>query len=301
MNEPLVTIIAVCYNQEKFVAETLSSILHQTYKNIQLIVADDGSADNSKFIIRDWIEKNNPQAIFIEHKKNLGLTKNINSAIPYVKGEYFQIFGCDDLMRTNKISRQVSFLEQNKNWDIVYTDMMMMDESGNSMEKSYYEKHTYKKPFSGDMYAALIERFIIAAPSVLIRRKVLTELKSYDESLDYEDHDFFLRAAKRSRFYYMPEITVEYRVSPDSLTATHTSLKFFRNSFIIFCKNFDDNKKYKSLFMQRLLFYTKNLYHLKFKHCSLYFFKAFLKTHSMVYLKYSVASVPFYFVKNPAQ
>lgn len=290
-----VSIIAVCYNQEKWVAQTLDSILQQDYKNIQLIIADDGSTDTSKEIIRNWINENAPQTKFIDHAKNFGLTKNINSALPFIRGDYFQVFGCDDIMLPNKISSQVNAFMQNPEAGIIYSDMQLMDADGRETGETYYEKHVYKKPFSGNMYEALIDRFIISAPSVLIRREVLDQLKNYNESLDYEDHDFFLRASKNFTFIYMPVVTVLYRVSGTSLsTAPTDELKFYKNSFLIYYQRFDPSKKYREAYTRKLIFYTKKLYSLRFHDCSLYFFRAFLKTGKGIFFKYTVASISFY-------
>jgi glycosyltransferase involved in cell wall biosynthesis len=295
---PLVSIIAVCFNQDKWVAQTLDSITKQTYSNIQLIIADDGSTDNSKNIIDAWVKENNSNAIFINHPKNLGLTKNINSGLIYVKGEYFQAFGCDDIMLPHKIENQVKAMEADKNIGIIYSDMDLIDADGTKFSQTYYQRDKNKKPRSGNLYTDLIDRFFISAPTVLIRKKVLDKLKGYNEKLDYEDHDFFLRTAKTFDFLYVPEITVQYRISAQSMTRTNTSLKFFKNSFAIFCDNFDSDKKYSPLFVAKLLFYTKNLYSLKFRDAANYFFKAFLKTKKFIFLKYSIASISFYFQKE---
>lgn len=295
---PLVTIIAVCYNQEEWVEETLDSIKKQTYPNIQLIVADDGSKDNSKQVIKNWIKANNSDAVFVDHTVNLGLTKNINSAIPYVKGDYFQVFGCDDIMVQTKIEDQVAIMENDRSIDIVYSDMDIINREGERSNQSYFEKNAYKKPVSGNLYDDLIDRFIISAPSVLIRRNVLDELKGYNESLIYEDHDFFLRAAKNHRFLYTPGITVLYRITGSSLSTQPHFLKFYKNSFLIFYQNFDSRQQYKKLFSKKLLFYTKNLYAEKFKYSSSYFTKAFFKTGDFTFLKFAAASLPFYFTSN---
>lgn len=172
MSQPIVTIIAVCYNQVKWVKQTLDSIHEQSYQNIQLIVADDGSTDGSKEEIRKWINEYNKKAVFIDHPKNLGLTKNINSAIPFVKGDYYQVFGCDDIMLPDKISKQVKIMEENKQISIVYSDMYIMDFDNKDLGYTYYQKHFYKKPLSGWLYNDLIDRIIISAPSVLIRTTV---------------------------------------------------------------------------------------------------------------------------------
>jgi len=294
-SEPVVTIIAVCYNQEKYVEATLNSIQQQTYQNIQLIIADDASTDGSQKNIQQWIEKSNLNAIFISHEKNMGLTKNINSTLQYIKGAFYQVFGCDDIMLPDKIERQVKLLQQHTEVDIVYSDMFLIDGSGKLMEQSYFEKHVYKQPKSGWLYKDLIERFIISAPSVLIRRNVIDELYDYNESLDYEDQDFFLRAAKKHQFIYMPEKTVQYRITGESLSTKRNDLKFFKNSFLIFFLNFDGSTAYKSMFEKKLIFYAKNLYSLRFKYSAWYFIKAFFKTFNMIFVKYSIASIPFLF------
>ncbi len=291
---PLVSIIAVCYNQDKWVEQTLNSIKQQTYANIQLIIADDGSADRSKYIIQNWIKHSYPSAIFINHKQNLGLTKNINTAIPFIEGEYYHLFGCDDIMLPHKIEKQVQLMQENKNIGIIYSDMFLIDSDNKLLNQSYFEKHVYKLPKSGWLYDDLIDRFIIAAPSVLIRRKVLDELDRYNESLDYEDHDFFLRASRKFEFLYIPDKTVKYRITGQSLSTLKNNLKFFKNSFLIFYQNFDNNKLYKTRFIEKLIFYTKHLYSLKFKYGMIYFGKAFIKTHNIIFLKYSVASLLFF-------
>lgn len=297
MNQPLVTIIAVCYNQYNYLQDSLNSILLQNYNSIQLIIADDGSTDGSKIIIEQWIKEFSPDTIFINNKVNLGLTKNINTALPYVKGDYFQVFGCDDIMMPHKIEKQVLLLSKNTEDAIIYSDMELINTKGNSLGQRYYEKHIYKNPTSGWLYKELIDRFIISAPSVLIKIEVLKDLKKYNEELDYEDHDFFLRASKKYKFIYMPESTVAYRISENSLTGTNTSLKFLKNSFLIFYFNYDANEAYVNAFQKKLIFYMKNLYKLKFSESSTYFFKAFIKTRKNIFLKYGIASVPFYFKK----
>ncbi|HVX50754.1 MAG TPA: glycosyltransferase [Chitinophagaceae bacterium] len=298
MDNPLVTIITVCYNQERWVEETLNSIKNQTYPNIQLIVADDGSKDNSKQVIRKWIAENMPGARFIDHTINLGLTKNLNSALPYIKGEYFQAFGCDDIMMPDKIESQVQLLEENKDAAVIFSDMYFINTVGEKLPGSYFEKHAYKKPRSGTIYKDLIDRFIISAPSVLQRTSLLAELGGYNETLDFEDHEFFLRAAKKHPYLYTDNKTVLYRITGESLSTKRNELKFFKNSFLIYYQNFDSRREYKPLFIKKLLFYAKNLYYQKFKYTYSFCIKAFTKTGNWQFLKYGIAGLPYYFISK---
>lgn len=292
----LVSIIAVCYNQAPYVVKTLNSIKAQTYPYIQLIIADDGSKDGSKEIIQQWIAGNDPGAIFIDHPKNLGLTKNINSALPYVKGHYFQVFGCDDIMLPGKIEEQVALLQSTKDAGVVYSDMQLIDKNGDHLPYTYYQKHSYKQPFSGDHFESLINRIIVAAPTVLIKKEVLDKTGAYNEQLDYEDYDFFLRAAKHCSFIYQPYVTVEYRVLESSLSNHDVyPLKYFRNLFIVLYSNYDNRETYRNQFNDKLLFCIKNLYSLKYKRSFPLFAKALAKTGDTRLLKYTIASIPLLF------
>ena len=296
-----VSIIAVCYNQVQYVIDTLNSIKAQTYPHIQLIIADDGSTDGSKEMIQEWIQANDPSVVFISHKTNLGLTKNINSALPHIKGDYFQVFGCDDLMLPDKISTQIKILETNKNAGVVYSDMQMIDKNAVDLSYTYYEKHLYKQPFSGDHYESLINRIIIAAPTVLIKTEVLKKTGNYNEQLDYEDYDFFLRAAKYYTFIYESSVTVRYRVLETSLSNYNIyPVKYFKNLFIVMYCNYDKRKNYRKLFNDKLLFCIKNLYSLRYSHAPFLFFKALLKTKDMRMVKYSAASLQFLFTGRKA-
>lgn len=291
-----VSVIAVCYNQAAYVADTLNSIKAQTYGQIQLIVADDGSKDGSKEVIRDWIAVNDPTAIFVDHLKNLGLTKNINSALPYMKGDYFQVFGCDDIMHPDKIEKQVALLQADKASGVVYSDMQMMDKEGTPLPYTYFQKHGYKQPFSGDHYASLINRIIVAAPTVLIKKEVLNTTGGYNEELDYEDHDYFLRAAKHYTFIYQPYVTVNYRVLESSLSNHDVyPVKYFKNLFIVFYNNYDNRKLYKKQFNDKLLFCIKNLYSLNYRKSFSLFAKALFKTGDTRLIKYTVASIQLLF------
>ncbi|WP_153799451.1 glycosyltransferase [Foetidibacter luteolus] len=290
---PLVTIIAVCYNQQNWVQQTLDSIKAQTYDNIQLIIADDGSSDDSKKIIQSWIDYNGGDVFFISHIKNRGLTRNINSAIPHIRGKYYQVFGCDDIMLPDKIKLQVAFLEQDESVGIVYSDMQLINSDGVMLENSYYQKHTYKQPLSGWIYGDMLNRIIISAPSVLIRMEVLNQLKKYNESLDYEDYDFFLRASKKYKFFYDPSITVKYRITGNSLSTVEHSDKYFKNLFIIFYQNFDKTVEFRDQFSKRLLFALKNLHSIKYNKVFIWGVKAFVKTGRLIFLKWGIAGMPY--------
>lgn len=297
MPQPLVTIVAISYNQERYVVDALNSVKKQTYKNIQLIIADDGSKDKTKELISTWIRENWPDAIFLNHPQNQGITKNLNSALPYIKGDYYQFLGCEDILLPNKVELQVKLLEDNKEYGIVYSDMYRIDADGNFLEKTQYTFKDTNVPRSGWIYEYLLERCFISTPSALMRTEVVITLKGDNEKLQVNDYDFWLRASRLFQFLYHPDITIKYRVLTTSVS--HRKGVFqYKNGFLLFYLNYDGRKPYKQQFIKRLLFHTKNLYAEKFRYGSIYFTKAFFKTGNFEFLKFAVASIPFYFTSN---
>jgi len=294
MQYPLVTIVAVSYNQEAFVIDSLNSIRNQTYPNIQLIIADDGSKDNTKALIREWVKNEYPQALFLDHAVNQGVTKNLNSALPYIKGEYYQFLGCEDEMLPDKIATQVKLLQDNPGYSIVYSDMLRMSPEGVIEDQTHYQSKTYNVPHSGNVYKYLIERCFIATPSALMKTEVLNTVGGDNEALEINDHDFWMRASKDFLFLYHPNVTMKYRIMPESLS-NRKGIIVYKNRFLLYYLNYNSSKEYKHLFDERLLFSAKNLFALKYKKCASLFFKAFLKSGKLKLLELAIRSIPFLF------
>ncbi|WP_457640391.1 glycosyltransferase family 2 protein [Persephonella sp.] len=121
MNKPLVDVVIITYNQEDFIAETLESVLSQSYENIRIIVSDDGSKDKTPEIINNYAQKyKNIVPVF--SKKNTGIAANLNRAIKHLQGKYVAWLGGDDLFLPDKIKIQVEFLESNPHFSGCFTD-----------------------------------------------------------------------------------------------------------------------------------------------------------------------------------
>jgi len=287
---PLVTILAISYNQERYVIDTLNSIKAQTYPNIQLIIADDGSKDNTKKLIREWIPRNWPETIFLDHPVNMGVTKNLNSGLPYIKGKYYQFIGCEDLMMPYKIETQVELLENNPEVGIIYSDMYRMNEDGVLYDKTHYQ-HTgkYNIPASGMVYEKMLERCFIATPTALIKSEVLFTIGGDNEKLEVNDFDFWMRASKRYLFLYHSDVTMKYRLVSTSISAKG-NLFHYKNGFLLYYYNYDNRKAYRKIFNSRMFFSIQNLHHLKFKKTSLFSLKAFFKSGDIRFLYFAFLS-----------
>ncbi len=150
---PLVSIIAVCYNHEKYVEQTLNSIANQRYENIQLIIVDACSSDDSLKIIEKWIENSGFYCSFIKQSVRTNMCKNLNEALKHATGKYYQVISCDDYFLPNKTKLQVDIFERLSNdYGLIYSDVNICDENGKIQLKSFYDENGLRNPPHGDVY-----------------------------------------------------------------------------------------------------------------------------------------------------
>lgn len=219
---PIVTIICTCYNHEKYVVESLQSVLLQTYNNIQLIVVDDCSTDNSVTVIENFLT-NYPEIIFIKNKANLGLTKSVNNAMLQAKGAYFIDLASDDVLVPNCVEIQVETFKNSKykNLAFVYGNAEFISEAGNHL--SYFFdtdknlKTNPKRP-SGDIYLKTISiETTICSVATLYKKSIFDLSNKYDETLCYEDFDYWIRISRNYDIEFIDEVLIKKRFLLSSL------------------------------------------------------------------------------------
>lgn len=228
-DNPLVTVICLCYNHTDFVLESLRSVLNQQYKNIELLIVDDCSTDNSKSVIEKWL-LDYPQIPFIANETNLGNTKSFNNALKIAKGEYIIDLAADDVLLSNCILQQIHCFINSpyKNLGIVYGNLELITEEG--VFDSYYfpvdpsGKVTTKR-ITGDIYESVLSGGdSICSVSSMVKKSLFNALNGYDESLAYEDLDFWIRASRTYEFDFIDTILVQKRIVNNSL-GTHFFIK----------------------------------------------------------------------------
>jgi glycosyltransferase involved in cell wall biosynthesis len=294
--QPLVTIIAISYNQEDYVEATLNSIKNQTYPNIQLIISDDGSKDNTKEIIHRWVKEYCPSAIFLDNEVNVGITKNLNRALPYIKGGYVKQIGCDDILLPDSVQMIMDkFAELPEDYGVIYTDMHRINEQGQLIDNIGLIEKRGHPVYSGYVYKEMIKRPFITSASIIFKKDVIDKLHGFNEKVFYEDHDTYLRASKYFKFHYIPEKTVKYRVHGASLINSSSRIKYFVNEYNVYMTSYDGTAPYKEIFDERLLFCIKNMYANKFKQNFAYCMRTFLKSGNFEFVKFGLASIPFWF------
>jgi glycosyltransferase involved in cell wall biosynthesis len=221
-DNPLVTIICLSYNHEKFVVETLNSVVNQNYSPIELIIVDDCSSDTTKSIIEDWLLSHS-DVRFIANEVNLGNTKSFNNALKIAKGNYIIDLAADDLLMPNGIRMQVEAFQNSryKNLGIVYGNAEIINENGSF--NSYYfpvdaNGSVISKRQVGDIYTSVLKTGdSICSVSTLIKKEVFDFLGGYDETLGYEDLDSWIRASRVYEFDFIDAVLIKKRIVSNSL------------------------------------------------------------------------------------
>lgn len=218
---PLLTVVAICYNHERFVRECLDGILAQTHRDYQFIVVDDGSQDGSKRIIREWLAEHRVECTFIDHEINRGLLPTLNEMLSVARGKYIAKVSTDDLWLPDKLERQLARMEAlPDDVAVLYGDAHLIDEAGRRLPRDFLEEHRCLSPPSGRIAPHLVVGNFIPSLTTLVRRDALVAVGGYDERLNYEDWDMWLRLALRYRFEALGEVNACYRIVGNSLVRT---------------------------------------------------------------------------------
>ncbi|MGG7078778.1 glycosyltransferase [Clostridium sardiniense] len=170
-NKPLVSVIMGIYNCEDTLRESIDSIINQTYANWQLIMCDDKSNDRTYEIARSYANKFRDRIVLIKNKENIGLAGSLNNCLKHVKGDYVARQDGDDISVKDRFEKQVKFLEENLQYDLVGTSMISFNENGVHGVRGVLSS----KPDKGKI--AVLPPFCHA--TIMVKSNVYKELKGY--------------------------------------------------------------------------------------------------------------------------
>jgi glycosyltransferase involved in cell wall biosynthesis len=203
----LVSIIITAYNADKYIEETLDSVMSQTYPSIECVFVDDGSTDNTAGIVSRYGGK-------IEYIYQTNAERSVarNKGLAQCSGKYVNFIDADDLIAPDKIADQVAYLEKNPGFDVVYSKVRYFKDNGG---RSFYD--VPRTTAEGDILDKLIYGNFINLGSPLIRKDALERINGFDTSgLDIilnEDWDLWLRLAiSGARFGFIDKYHLFYRV-----------------------------------------------------------------------------------------
>lgn len=219
MINPLVSIVIPVYNGSNYLAEAVDSALAQTYKNIEIVVVNDGSNDEGA---TEKVAKSYGDKIRYFSKENGGVSSALNLGIENMKGDYFSWLSHDDLYKPEKIEKQVSLIE-NEN-DIILCSGFLIDENDNRMR---YKSKLIKGRFNGrELFFEFIKGYSLNGLGFLIPKKVFNKAGKFDESMRYlQDLDLWLRIMHFDYiFVCQDEMLVKGRVHINQTTNKHSEL-----------------------------------------------------------------------------
>lgn len=278
-----VTVLCSCYNHAEYVCKSMQSVLDQSHDNVQLIVIDDCSSDNSVEVIDNFI-LNFPKIQFIKNNKNIGLTKSVSNALQYATGDFFIDLAADDILLPNCIEMQLDAFKKSKftNLAMVYGNAEHINKEGNHL--SYYfevDENLKSKTLrpSGNIYSKVISsETVLCSVSSMYNKSIFDALNGYDTTLSYEDLDYWIRASRKYNIEYIDAVLVQKRIIPNSLHASFYS-KNNNNSnstHIILQKAFklNKNKKEHRILISRVNIEIRNSFRTRnflvmFKNCYL--------------------------------
>lgn len=214
-NLPLVTVVCMCYNHGKFLNEALNSVINQSHPNIELIICDDASTDNSVAVIQTFVAKY-PSTKTILNTQNTGNCTLFNKALKIAQGKYIIDLATDDILLENRIEKQVQFFEnQTPQTGIIYHHANLINEFGDKIGDTLKQA-----VFQGNVFERVISQYFVCPPTMMMRKEMLLSINGYNETLAYEDFDLWVRAAEKWHFYFQDEILTSKRILSTSLSAT---------------------------------------------------------------------------------
>lgn len=237
---PLVSVVIPCYNHERFVQDSIQSVIDQTYENIELIIIDDGSQDRSVLKIKEMVKLCEERFVRFEfrYRANIGLSATLNEALAWCKGEYYSAIASDDIMLPKKTIIQVNFLNINKDINGVFGNAKLVDSNGTEINiiKPSKRKLTFKN--------IILSNYTIIAASQMLRMKVIRDLgrDPYAVDIKIEDWYMWLKLSEKGSLANIQEDLVKYRLHGNN---TMKNIDLVSRSRIEVINNFKYSKFYR--------------------------------------------------------
>jgi len=232
MSIPLVSVICVSFNHASFIEEAIDSVIDQTYKNVELIIVDDCSTDNTRVQIDHFKEKY-PEIKVVFNETNLGNCRSFNIGFRLSKGQFIIDLAADDVLLSDRIATGVEAFENIEDeYGVHFSDAEIIDSDGKLLDHHFKrdsDGKIRKTVPQGYIYPQLLEGYHICSPTMMFKRSLLEDLGGYDESLAYEDFDFWVRSSKKFKYSFTDKVLVKKRL----LDSSHSKNQYARNSRIL--------------------------------------------------------------------
>jgi glycosyltransferase involved in cell wall biosynthesis len=219
ISTPKISVVMPAHNAAAYLDEAITSILSQTFRDLEFIIVNDGSTDSTPAILKRYEELDS--RIQVHHQENQGMISALNRGCRLARGEFIARMDADDISFPDRLEKQLAYIEEHPEIGIVGTWIHNIDKNG-------LVRGTWRPPTNSKMLKwTLFFGVCVAHPSVLMRRDLMTQLNFYRPDAEHvEDVDLWFRASSIAEFGNVPEVLLKHRVWTGS---THQSGLEVRN------------------------------------------------------------------------
>jgi len=249
MHKPRVSVVMSCYNAGGFLHQAVESILAQSYKDYEFIIIEDGSSDDTLSQIKSYTDS---RIIILENEKNLGLSASLNRGIEKAQGGYIARMDADDVAMVDRLEKQVNYLDQHKEVDILGTSVRLRSDVNKDVNGSINMPEIHD-----DIVKRIFRKTLVLHPTIMLRREVYEVHGIYDPELRWaEDTDLWDRIYDKVTWanlseellIYTQKKKLNWKIVSNNLKVKVTNL---RRRGLLF--------KYSHVILLDILNYTKRL------------------------------------------
>ena len=257
---PLVSVFIVTYNSQDYIIDALESVKSQTYHNIELVVSDDCSKDETLAIVRGWIKQNAKRFVrteIVESSFNTGIPANYNRAVKACQGEWLKMMDGDDMLLNNCISDNIAFVNANPSANVIFSNgyKFLNSNKENPIGELFSDKD--KSFFLLDnvgQVKSLLKRNILPSITNFVSAELLQKTPYNEQYRLLEDYPMWLKLSNTGyTFFYFDKYTAMYRITSSVSSSAqyyfpvaYTDCRrcFFYNELLPLIRKFEDNEAY---------------------------------------------------------
>ncbi|MCD7724184.1 MAG: glycosyltransferase [Clostridiales bacterium] len=202
--ECLISVVIPTYNRAEYLERSIKSVLNQNYKNLEVLIVDDGSTDRTEEVVTSLSDE---RLRYIRQACNQGAPVARNKGVACAKGEWVAFQDSDDCWHSDKLSRQMSYWQQHSEYSMIYSAYQLRRINGDTVRVPYAE--TWGN-LEGDIFQTLLVNNTVGTPTMLFRRQCFQEIGGFREGMEcLEDWDFSLRFAEKYKIGFVEEPLVD--------------------------------------------------------------------------------------------
>lgn len=272
--KPIVSVIMSAYNAEKFIANSIESILNQTLQEFELIIIDDASTDSTLKIIESYTDS---RIIVLKNDFNKGQSTNLNKAIDMTRGKYVAKADADDICMPNRLEVQVKYLEEHPDISLISSYM-----------NSFGDEIVQFRPLlhDDDIRIRLLFKSVLPHPGFMMRLSDINKANiRYNNQFKYaQDYDFQARASDQLKLAVIPRVLIKYRIHGEQISvAKQDEQKYYANQVRVYqLKRLGIHLKEQYISKYEIILYKKNALSIKEWNLILFVFDQILKRNSLI-------------------